>query len=228
MKIWERFIYFIVILAELYQVNVSEVLIKECKRYNKLAQKELYEMYLPLFKGLCRRYAYCDDDAKDMMQEGFIKIFVKIKQFKGQGSFEGWMKRIMINTALSYYGKKSKKEILTANNDFSDKKNFEGSNNADEMELETSDINKGTFGYDIVNGVNFSYDELFSMLDQLPKPFRDVFNLHIIEGYKHKEIAEMFNIDENTSRTRLLRARNMMQEILFKQCVDKMGQKNGI
>ncbi len=204
---------------------ISETLIKECKRYNKLAQRELYEVYLPIFRSLCRRYADCDDDAKDIVQEGFIKIFSKIKQYKGKGSFEGWMKRIMINTALSYYHKKtSKKELEYIDNMDHDKTDYTVQHEQEILQIDKGDISMEEVGFDMVYNANFSYEELYGMLDSLSKPFRDVFNLYCIEGLKHQEIAKILKIDEKTSRTRLSRARERLKSLLVSNCIQKVGR----
>ena len=168
-------------------------LIKECKKYNPAAQKALYYKYAPAMKGLCIRYTNNIEDAKDVLQEGFIKIFSNISSYSGAGSIEGWIKKIIVNTAISYYRKSSKQyfeDIATIkDNIVEDEEN--------ELEL-----------------YNFTQDDLMNSLSKLPMEFRYVFNLFYIENHSHKDIATILSIDEKTSRTRLFRARRMLKEDL--------------
>lgn len=166
-------------------------LIKECKKYNPAAQKALYYRYAPVMKGLCIRYTNNGEDAKDILQEGFIKVFSNINSYSGTGSIEGWIKRIIVNTAISYYRKNSKhhfEDITTIKDNITED---------EESELEL---------------YNITQEDLINSLSILPMGFRYVFNLFYIENHSHKDIANILSIDEKTSRTRLYRARKMLKE----------------
>lgn len=206
---------------------LSEVrIIQGCKRYNKLAQKELYNRYVPVFWPICLRYANNEDDAKDIMQEGFVKIYSKIKQFKGEGSFEGWMKRIMINTAISYYKKnvhiRNQRNIDEINEMLikDNKQDYE----YDNSEIDIKDIDQQNINYQLVDEASFTEEDLLIALNQIPEGYRAVFNLYHIEELKHKDIAHLLKIDENTSRSRLSRAKNLLQKELFRMSVEKLGR----
>lgn len=170
-------------------------------------------MYAAKMTGLCFRYVGDVDTAKDIAQDGFLKVFSGIKQFKGKGSFEGWMKRIFINTAISHLRKKSKE---------GNQIRFDEINEFDASMFEThvSDIQDDVNALqkeniDLVLLADLSEDELLKALNEIPEKFRTVFNLFCIEHIKHDEIAHILKIDKATSRTRLLRARGLIQKELF-------------
>jgi RNA polymerase sigma-70 factor (ECF subfamily) len=204
-----------------------EQIIRECKQFNKLAQKMLYDMYSPAMKGICLRYIGDAEVAKDLLQEGFIKVFYHIKQYSGNGSFEGWMKRIFINTAISYLRKQQKTqnylkidEIVETS--FSDLTTdpIETRTKFDKNELISNQNN-----YELVSLADFSEQELLNVLEKLPEKYRIVFNLYCIEEIKHEEIAEALKIDAATSRTRLLRARQIIQKELFDMSITRLSEK---
>ncbi len=177
----------------------EEILIEGCKKGNRTAQGKLYQYYASRMKGVCLRYGKNEDEAKDILQEAFIKIFSSINNFKSQqgGSFEGWIKRIIINTAISYY-KKNKK--------------FNQSHSLEEYENSVHD----TITEEEDNTVDseITQAELLQALQELPEIFRMAFNLFYIEDYSHKEISELLSIDEKTSRTRLFRAKELLRKKL--------------
>jgi len=166
-----------------------------CKEGDRAAQEKLFQIYSPLMLGICLRYAKNRHEAEDVMQEGFIKIFTNIQNFRGEGSFEGWMKRIMVNTSLNHYYK-AKKTITD--------KNFD---DIRETEIERLD--------DDLPKIRFSQDEMLDAIRQLPNGYKQIFNLYIFENYKHREIAEMLNISVNTSKSQLSKARVFLKNILF-------------
>jgi len=172
-------------------INLSKI-VKKCKTYDKKAQKELYDVYSPVLFGVCLRYSKSQTDAEDILQEGFVKIFTKINNFSGKGSFEGWMRRIIVNTAISHYHKNKKhKEVF------------------DIDEIQETDIEGASF-----DTVDFTKEELFSVINKLPEGYRIVFNMYAIEGYKHKEIAAELNISENTSKSQYSRAKDKLKKML--------------
>jgi RNA polymerase sigma-70 factor (ECF subfamily) len=204
-------------------------IINGCKRRNKTAQKELYCTYVTILRGICHRYANNRDEANDIIQEGFIKVYSNIKQYKGRGSFEGWLKRIFINAAISYYKKKVRNGIYSFQdineteiiNDFLDNNEGEDDFEIDKNKATSSEQNKN-----LVYRINFNENELLEILKTIPLHFQIVFNLYFIDGFKHKEIATKLGINEKTSRTRLSRARKLLQQELFKSSIKKMTVKS--
>lgn len=167
-----------------------EYLIKQCQEQNRKAQEEIYLEFSPVLFSICLRYAENYEDAQDIFQEGFIHIFNKITQFKFEGSFEGWMKRIMVNLNLE---KLKKKNTLP----FEDYENLIiTEENDDEVEE------------------NFDYQQLLEAVHNLPPQYRQVFNLYVFEEYSHQEIAEMLTISVGTSKSNLSRARNLLKQKL--------------
>ncbi len=164
-------------------------LIERLKKRDKKAQKYLFDKYSGLFFAMSIRYADNYDDAKDILQEGFIKIFLNIDKYSGTGSFEGWMKRIIINNAINHYHKEIKHRY---HDDISESFDL----HSDEKFYEDKD---------------FTYDELLKIINELPTGYRTIFNLYAIEGYKHKEIAEILNISESTSKSQYHRAKKILQ-----------------
>jgi RNA polymerase sigma-70 factor (ECF subfamily) len=162
-------------------------LIAACRRKEMRARKELYESYAGTMLSLCARYVGDREVAKDILQDGFYKIFTKIDNYSGKGSFEGWMKRIFINTALEYL---KKKRFLTF---------------ISKYEYEIEDTKISVFD-------ELTADDLHKCISELPDGFRTIFNLYAVEGYSHVEIAKMLNIKEVTSRSQFLRARNILKE----------------
>lgn len=181
--------------------NSLEHIIKGCIAGKNASREMLYKMYSGKIWGICLRYARNYDEAKDIMQESFIKIFGKISQYEGRGHFEGWLRRITVNTALVEFRKKRYLNIES---------------------VDTSDINTDT--YDNIE-FNITASELLEIVKELPQQYRLVFNLYAIEGYSHKEIGELLGISEGTSKSNLSRARDILQRkvtVLFKSGI-KLG-----
>jgi len=174
-------------------------LILACKKQHPKAQKALYEKYATQMLGLCRRYIRGEMEAEDVMIRGFMKVFSKINLFEGRGSFEGWMKRIMINEALGFI-RKNKAMYLETDIEAADKE-------PDFTKLSTE----------------LEAKDLLKMINELPSGYRTIFNLYAIEGYSHKEISELLGINENTSKSQLSRARMHLQKKLIEaeQIVEK-------
>lgn len=181
----------------------EDKLLKECLSGNTRAQKLLYERFAPKMYGVCLRYATDQSMAEDFLQEGFIRIFMKLKSFKSEGSLEGWMRRIIVNTALE---KLRKKDIL--------KNSLELDNIAQQKKGSSSVISVSDSA--IVwpdNDSDESYmehitaDNLYRALNEMPMGFKTVFNLFVVEEYTHKEISSMLDISEGTSKSQYARAR---------------------
>ena len=165
-------------------------LIQRCMVNDTMAQNELYRRFAGKMTGVCMRFARNRSDAQDILQDSFVKVFVNLKSFKGEGSFEGWIKRIVINTSLKHY-----------------KKNLKFKN-------ETDIENAYEVGFDnqIVN--NMSVNELMGKVQLMPDGYRTIFNLYAIEGYQHNEISDMLGISEGTSKSQLSRARNYLIQLI--------------
>ena len=148
-------------------------LIEGCRKGERRAQKELYDAYSRKMMGVCLRYVNDRETARDLLQDGFVKIFTSMDSYTGSGSFEGWMRKIFVNCALEYL---RKSDVLR----------------------EATDLDN-------------TAAELMNLVKELPVGFRTVFNMFAIEGYSHKEISEMLNITESTSRSQYTRAKQLLQ-----------------
>ncbi len=161
-------------------------LIKRCKKKNAQAQEQLYRLYSSKLFSICLKYSSDVSSAEDTLQDAFITIFDKIGQYKNQGSFEGWIKRVTINTALQKYRKQKVFDIINEEQ-------------IEEVEVE-------------VDEEEISMDYLLEIIQQLPDRYRLVFNLYVLDGYSHKEVSEMLEISVGTSKSNLARARNILKE----------------
>ncbi len=170
----------------------DQEIVQGCLKKDKRAQKSLYDLYSGLLLGICIRYATDVPEAEDILQESMLKIFLNIGDYSGGGSFIGWMRKIVINTAITHYHKHLKHKHYV-----------------EIEELYTSEAGKSD-----APDLAYTADELKSILNLLPPGYKAVFNLYAIEGYKHKEIAEMLGIDVNTSKSQYSRARTFIQKKL--------------
>ncbi|MCK5638649.1 MAG: RNA polymerase sigma factor [Flavobacteriaceae bacterium] len=161
-------------------------LIQKSKKQDLKSQSEIYQLFAGKLFALCVKYSKTHHEAEDNLQEAFIIIFKKIGQYKFKGSFEGWMKRIVINTALQTY---RKKKVL----------NLVEENYPDEVEVD-------------VNEEDVSLDFLLRIIQELPDRYRMVFNLYVLDGYSHREISELLGIAEGTSKSNLSRARVILKD----------------
>ena len=168
----------------------ENTLIEDCKKNDKQAQEHVYHLYAGKMYALCCRYVKDRMEAEDVMIMAFTKIFERINQYKGDGSFEGWMKRVMVNESLSHLRRNKNMYVET---DIAEA-DYETSMEGLENKLEAED--------------------LLAMINELPAGYRIVFNLYAIDGYSHKEIGNQLGINENTSKSQLSRARAMLQRQL--------------
>lgn len=163
-------------------------LINECVSGNPKAQKQLYDKFSGKMMGVCLRYTNSTEEAEDALQEGFVKIFSKIKDFKQEGSFEGWVRRIMVNCSLDSCRKNKKhNENVTI-----DKVDFMLTDSVSVIE-------------------SIAAEDLMKLIQTIPYGYRVVFNMFVIEGFSHKEIAEHLGITESTSKSQFLRARSYLK-----------------
>lgn len=163
-------------------------LILRCAKNDRDAQKEIYQLFAGKLFSICLKYSKNKQEAQDNFQDGFIAIFNKIGTFNFKGSFEGWLKRVMINTILQKYRKKSVLNIVTEEI-------------PDEVVVEVDDD-------------DISLDILLDLIKELPERYRMVFNLYVLDGFSHKEIAKMLKIAEGTSKSNLARARMILKKKL--------------
>lgn len=170
--------------------EVSEqTLIDLCKKGDRKAQRAIYDKLAPRMFPLCLRYV-CDRNlAEDLLQDGFVTLFSKIGSYKGNGSFDGWARKIFVTTALMYL---RKNDAIRQSDDIEYARHL-SSESSDQLQ-------------------DIGYKELMKLITSLPTGFRTVFNLNVIEGYSHKEIGDMLGISEVTSRTHLSRARVILQD----------------
>lgn len=162
-------------------------LIQACIKQNRAAQKKLYDLYAPKMLGVCYRYAQSKEEAEDMLQEGFIKVFQKLDSFKFQGVFEGWLRRIFVNTAINIIRKYQK------------------------LQYETDIEEAGTMASNAAEVLDAMQNkEVIELIRNMPQGYRTVLNLYAIEGYSHKEIGEMLGINESSSRSQFTRAKAVL------------------
>lgn len=156
-------------------------------------QELLYRNYSSKMYGVCLRYSGNADDANDLLQEGFIKVFKNLSKFRSEGSFEGWIRRIFVNTSIEYYRKKVKLYNVSEINE----------NNVEDTDLTILDT--------------LAAKDIIALINDLSPGYKTVFNMHIIEGYSHKEIAEILGISEGTSKSQLARAKGVLKKSLVKK-----------
>ena len=169
----------------------ESALIKKCVNGDTKAQRALFEMFAPKMLGVCLRYAKNKEQAEDVLQDGFIKVFKNLDKFSGSGSLEGWVRRIMVNTSLDQIRKETK---------------FQGDVGFDDVDYK---IETNAFIMETMNA-----EDLLALINNMPDGYKTDFNLFAIEGYSHKEIAEQLSISENTSKSQYSRARTFLQQKL--------------
>ena len=172
----------------------DQQIITGCAKHDRKAQQVLYDKYSRFLLGVCMRYATDKAEAEDILQDSFLKIYFNIKDFSGTGSFIGWLRKVAVNTAITHYHKNLKFRYYVEIEEFT-----------------SAETGVTSFEEDF-----FTSDELFKVLNELPAGYRMVFNLYAVEGYKHKEIAEMLSIDTNTSKSQYSRAKAVIREKLNK------------
>lgn len=172
----------------------EEQLIEECRKNNPKAQRALYDRYAKRMTAVCLRYCGDYETARDLMHDAFVKLFNNLDSYQGNGPFEGWVRRIFINTSLEYL----RKNDLMRN----------ASNIDEEFQLETNEPS-------ILQ--QLSAQDILNLIQQLPTGFRLVFNLYAIEGYSHTEIGQMLGINEASSRSQFSRARQQLQKMIQQQ-----------
>jgi RNA polymerase sigma-70 factor (ECF subfamily) len=187
----------------------EEQIIEGCRKFSKDAQKALYEKYVSTFRAICRRYTADTQNANDILHDCFIKIFTKFDQFTGNGSFEGWMKRIIINACISWCRDRNTGDQFLKVDEIKDDSIYEEETDTAE---ECNDVQS------TILNANFTKEEIQQAVELLPEGYKMVFFLYVFENYKHNEIARELNIDVNTSKSQLSRARKLLQKKLMELC----------
>lgn len=172
------------------QIFSDTDLIEGCKRGDRRMQRELYERFASKMYGVCLRYAGNAEEAEDILQDGFIKVFNKIDSYRGEGSFEGWVRRIFVNTAIEHFRKRIYLQPITE----TEENSIEGKYPSALDDMAEKDI--------------------IQVVQQLSPGYRTVFNMYVVEGYTHRQISEALGISEGTSKSQLSRAKQILQELV--------------
>ena len=172
------------------QIISESDLLEGCRKGDRKMQQELYNRFASKMYGVCLRYASNSEEAEDILQEGFIKIFNKINSYRGEGSFEGWIRRIFVNTAIEHFRKKTYLQPITETEE----------NTVEGKYLSVLD--------------NLAEKDIVQLIQQLSPGYRTVFNMYVVEGYTHKQIAELLGISEGTSKSQLSRAKLILQDLV--------------
>lgn len=171
--------------------NITESdLIRGCINQDRKMQEILYHRFSPKMYAVCLRYCKNADDAQDLLQEGFIKIFKNLEKYRGDGSFEGWIRRIFVNTSIEHFRKAVKNTTLTE---------------IQEVTIEDKEWNALD---------NLAERDIINMVQELSPGYRQVFNMYVIEGYSHKDIGEILGISEGTSKSQLARAKGVLKQMV--------------
>jgi RNA polymerase sigma-70 factor (ECF subfamily) len=165
-----------------------EMVIEGCKKNNRKAQIDLYNQYGTKLLAVCMRYVADRSEAEDILQEGFLKVLNNIREYSGKGHFENWMKKIIVNTAITHFHR--------------EKKHYYHDEIEEVQDHELQNV--------LAPDKEYDEKELYELLKRMPEGYRMIFNLYAVEGYKHKEIAEQLHIGENTSKTQYLRAKSWL------------------
>lgn len=174
------------------QIIAEDDLIAGCIRGDRKMQHELYHRFGPKMFGVCLRYAGNTDEAEDVLQEGFIKIFKKIDSFRSEGSFEGWIRRIFVNTAIEHFRRKTYLQPISEK---------------EEVTVE---------GHYLSVLDDLAEKDIIRLVQQLSPGYRTVFNMYVVEGYTHKQIGDILGISEGTSKSQLSRAKTILQGLVNK------------
>lgn len=173
----------------------DEQLVKKCLEKDSLAQKQLFDYFSRKMMGVCLRYTKDVEEAQDVLQIGFVKVFEKLHLFNNEGSLEGWIRKVLVNTALDQIRKNKKFD--------------------DNVDLSKVDYSMATENENVLD--QLSANDLLKIIQAMPTGFRTVFNLYAIEGYSHQEIADQLNISINTSKSQYSRARVYLQKIILEE-----------
>jgi RNA polymerase sigma factor (sigma-70 family) len=177
----------------------EQELIQGCLNGDRRAQKALYEKFAAKMFGVCRRYVKSVENAEEVMVEAFCKVFQKIELYSGQGSFEGWIRKVVVNEALMFI-----------------RKNYRFNEHLDIADIPVQSV-------DVSIEDELAANEILNLLDQLPTGYRTVFNLYVLDGLKHKEIAELLEISINTSKSQLILAKKKLKDLVEQLGIVRAG-----
>lgn len=186
-----------------YDKENLELLVKKAISNDRVAQNKLYELLAARMFPVCLRYSKSREEAEEILQESFIKMFTHLKQYRNDGSFEGWVRKIVVNTALQKLREKARSYPIV--------------NIIEEISEQTSVSENNTYS-------NIGFKVLLELIQKLPPTYQMVFNLYVFEGLKHKEIAKLLNISEGTSKSNLYDARMILQKEISK--LDRSSSKS--
>ncbi len=178
-------------------------IIEGCISGDRLSQEKIYEKLYGKMFGVCLRYSKGKEDALDIMQDGFIKLFANIKKYNRSGSFEGWARRIMVNTAIDFY-RKNKKSMLFTNSEYIE-------NKSGEIEIENDEL----------DFMNMNTNDIMEAVQQLSPAYRTVLNMYVVDEFTHKEIADRLGISEGTSKSNYSKAKANLKKVLEKRMHNK-------
>lgn len=182
--------------------NITELdLISGCLKGDRRIQQELYNRFSPKMYAVCLRYAGNAEEAQDILQEGFIKVFKKLDSFRNEGSFEGWVRRIFVNTAIEQFRRKRYLMPVTEKEE----------NTIEGKYLSVLD--------------NLAVSDIMALVQELSPGYRTVFNMYVVEGYSHKEIGDILGISEGTSKSQLSRAKVILQDLVRRHIDKYVGSK---
>ena len=180
----------------------EQEIIQGCKSGDRRAQKALYDKYSAKMFGVCKRYVKSIESAEDVLVEAFYKVFNKIDMFSNEGSFEGWIRRVVVNESLMFLRKNYR---------------FNEHVEIDEVPVQAETVNIED---------QLSANEILRLLDKLPTGYRTVFNLYVLEGLKHKEIAELLEISINTSKSQLILAKKRLKDLVENASIVNLKANN--
>jgi RNA polymerase sigma factor (sigma-70 family) len=183
------------------QTIIENDLIEGCIAGDRRMQEELYRRFSPRMYGVCLRYAANTEEAEDILQEGFIKVYKKLGSFRKEGSFEGWVRRIFVNTAIEHFRRKTYQQPITEQH---------------ENTIEGKSLS-------VLDGLGEK--DIMKLIQDLSPGYRTVFNLYVVEGYTHKEIGDMLGISEGTSKSQLSRAKVILQDMV-NQYLEKRNKQH--
>src|SRR5688500_10228316 len=192
----------------------EHTLIQECLKQNSSAQKILYKKFFPKMIAVCLRYLKNREDASEVLNSAFLKVFEKLKQYKSEGSLEGWIKRIVINSSLDFIRRNK-----TYRNKFILTDEFQSYSSSEKQDNDTINFSDAE--------IYLSSEEIFELISALPPATRIVFNLYVIDGFAHKQIAKQLNISTGTSQWHLSNARKLLKEKI-NEAITKKNKSNNI
>jgi len=202
-------------------ITIDDQFVAKLKKGDEESFHRLYDQIAPAMRLVCSRYVKNYADAEDVFHEGFLKIYYSVRKLNNSASFMGWMKRIFINTAIDH-GKMLKGNMAECIDEVKEAR----LSKLEDDSVASDDVNEEMISEDecaLIRKVDFSQDEMLEALNLIPEHYRVVFQLFVIDEYKHQEIAELLSINEKTSKTRLLRGRGLLKKELYKLAMQKLS-----